>query len=210
VQLLPKALNSDRTALCWPGVTFTGETKVRPPYMLAGLVAAGFCGLTPGEAMTNKTLKIAGLEYSPKNPTDTELLIKSGVLCAEETEDGYKVVRSISTHLSSDKYNRVEVSCGFAVDYVSRALRKAVDTVRGQGVSKLAATRALERAQTALEACADLGIIVGDDDTPAYRNLTATMSGDVIAVAVEVSPVIPANFLPITISAVPYSGTVSI
>lgn len=216
-KLLPAALNSDRTALIGQGhydYDATGALVLYPPYMTAAKVAGGFAGLDPGEAMTNKTLKIRGLEYVPRNPTDTDDMIQAGMLPIESTPQGFKVVRSVSTWLVNDKYNRVEVSCGRATDYAARTVRERVDRVRGQGNDPRTLGRALHEAEAALR---DLsvpkpdgpGILVGDANSPPWRNLQGSLTGDTIAIQVEMSPVIPNNFNLITIATVPYSGTAS-
>jgi hypothetical protein len=51
------------------------------------------------------------------------------------------------------------------------------------------------------------GIIVGNDASPAYQNISAALEGDVLRVQFECSPVIPTNYVLATIFAVPFSGT---
>lgn len=214
---LPKALNSDRTALVWPGYydyDASGVLVLQPPYMTAALVAAAFAGATPGTALTNKALKIRGLELAVRNPTDTDDLINAGVLCLEETSKGYKVVRSVSTWLIDDISNRVEISAGVACDFVARTVREAVDVLRGQKMSPLLPARASSIVDTTLRDLArpepqGLGVIVGHGTSPAYRNITSSIDGDILRIEFECSPVIPANFIPITIAVVPNSGTIS-
>lgn len=217
VKALPQAINSDRTSLVWPGhydYDATGTLTLFAPYMTAAIVAAMFAGSNPGEPMTNKALSIRGLELNPRNPTDTDDLIMAGVLCLEQTPAGYKVVRSISTWLTNDNYNRVEVSCGVAVDFVARNVRNALDTLRGTKGTPQVLQRAVSIAESTLRELArpepqGPGVIVGDDTNPAYKNITANLTGDTLRVAFQCSPVIPVNFIPVSISVVPYSGTAS-
>ena len=51
------------------------------------------------------------------------------------------------------------------------------------------------------------GVIVGNAQSPAYRNIKASLEGDVLRVDFECSPVIPVNYVLATIYAVPFSGT---
>lgn len=214
---LPQALNSDRTSVCWPGYFDydpTGALSLYAPYMTAACVAAGFAGLSPGEAMTNKALSVRGLEATPRNPTDTDPLIQSGVLVIEQTTKGFYVVRSVSTWLINDNFNRVEVSCGAAVDYVVAQVRAALDPLRGGRGDPRQLARAITITETTLTGLAvsppqGPGVIVGDKNSPAFRNITASLNGDQIAVSFECSPVIPTNFITATVSIVPYSGTAS-
>lgn len=213
-----KALNSDRTSLVHLGFydyDAAGKLVLFPPYILAALLAGAFSGVNPGTALTNKAIKVRGLERKLRNPTDTDQLIKAGVLCVEETSTGYKVVQSISTWLVNDNYNRVEVSCGVAVDFVARNVREALDVLRGEKGSPIILSRAESIAESALRELArpepqGPGVIVGDKGSPAYKNITARLDGDVLRVEFQCSPVIPVNFIPVTIFAVPYSGSSSI
>jgi hypothetical protein len=98
---------------------------------------------------------------------------------------------------------------------VSRTVREAVDALRGKNGSPTYLTEVFEAADTALRALAKaapagLGIIVGDANSPAYKNITVSVSGDVTSVEFECSPGIPQNFILCTIHAVPYSGTATV
>lgn len=213
-----KALNSDRTSLVHLGFydyDAAGKLVLFPPYILAALLAGAFSGVNPGTALTNKAIKVRGLERDLRNPTDTDQLINGGVLAVENTATGYKVVQSITTWLVNDNYNRVEVSCGVAVDFVARNVREALDVLRGEKGSPIILSRAVSIADSTLRELAAAepqgpGVIVGDKNSPAYKNITARLDGDVLRVEFQCSPVIPVNFIPVTIFAVPYSGTASI
>jgi hypothetical protein len=100
--------------------------------------------------MTNKTMKVRGLERNLRNPTDTDQLIKGGVLTFENTPQGYKVVKSISTFLTNSNYNRVEISTGVAMDYVARTVRDALADLRGAKGSPTVLSEAVSRADSAL------------------------------------------------------------
>jgi hypothetical protein len=182
------------------------------PYILAALLAGAFSGVNPGTALTNKTIKVRGLERDLRNPTDTDQLINGGVLCVENTNSGFKVVKSISTWLVNDNYNRVEVSTGVATDFVSRNVRQALDILRGERGNPITLSRAISIAESTLRELSrpepqGPGVIVGDAANPAYKNIVASLEGDVLRVEFQCSPVIPVNYIPVTIFAVPYSGT---
>jgi hypothetical protein len=53
-------------------------------------------------------------------------------------------------------------------------------------------------------------VLVGDAQSPPYKNITVTLEGDVMRIEFQASPVIPVNYIPITIYAVPYSGSASL
>lgn len=213
-----KAINSDRTSLVHIGYydyDSIGVLQLRAPYMTAALIAAAFSGVNPGTPLTNKTMTVRGLERSLRNPTDTDALIKGRVLCVENTDAGYKVVQSISTWLFDNKYNRVEQSCGAALDFTVRAVREAVDVLRGSKANPILLSRAASIAKSTLTELSRQepqgpGVLAGDANSPAFRNITASIDGDVVRVQFECSPVIPANYILVTVYAVPYSGSVTV
>lgn len=210
-----KALNSDRTSYVHLGFydyDTTGKLVLFEPYILAALLAGAFSGVNPGTALTNKSIKVRGLERKLRNPTDTDALILGGVLCVEETVTGYKVVKSITTWLTNTNYNRVEVSVGVAVDFISRNVRNTLDELRGAKGTPETLAQAVSRVDSALRALAmpepmGPGVIVGDKANPAYKNISASLEGDVMRVEFQCSPVIPINYIPIVVHAVPYSGS---
>ncbi len=217
VEAAALAINSDRTSLCYPGYydyDDNGNLALYPPYMTAALVGAAFAGSNPGTPLTNKSIKVRGLETKLRNPTDTDDLIKAGVLCVEETAKGFKVVKSISTWLTNSNYNRVEVSTGVAADFVARNVRNALDDLRGRKGSPLSLAEAESYTDSVLRELArpepsGPGVIVGDAKNPAYKNILATLVGDVLRVEFQCSPVIPINYIPVTVHAVPYTGSAS-
>lgn len=218
VLLAAKALNSPRTSLVHIGYydndPVTGELVLRPAYMTAALIAAMFAGSNPGTPLTNKTMSVRGLERKLRNPTDTDQLILGGVLCVEDTDQGFKVVQSISTWRGNDKYNLVEQSTGAALDFTVRNVRQAVDVLRGQKANPLLLSRTVSIAESTLKELArpepeGPGVLAGDAESPAYRNITASLEGDVTRLTFECSPVIPNNYILVTVYARPYSGTVT-
>ncbi|NCA72071.1 MAG: hypothetical protein EOM91_18730 [Sphingobacteriia bacterium] len=207
-------INSDRTCFAWPGVYVAGansQLELLPPYMHAVMIGAAFAGLSPGATMTNKSLRIKGLEYEPRVTTDTDQLITAGVCTTAKTETGYKVVKAVSTWLNDSKYNRVEVSCGIATDYTARAVRDALQPFLGMKANPITRNLAISRTESTLKGLAlpepeGPGVLAGDAANPAYRNITAEIEGDVLRVSFECSPVIPLNYVLIAITITPYSS----
>lgn len=210
-----RILNSDRTSVVHIGhydYDDSGKLVLFPPYQTAAMIAGAFSGVNPGTPLTNKSLRVRGLERDLLNPTETDRLITGGVLCVENTEAGYKVVKSISTWLVNDNYNRVEQSTGFALDFVARNVRNALDVLRGSKGNELVLSRAISIADTTLRELARQepqgpGVLAGNAESPAYRNIQASLEGDVLRVEFECSPVIPVNYVLVTIFAVPFTGT---
>lgn len=212
-----KNLNNDRTSYTHLGFydyNDNGKLTLYPAYIMAALLAGAFSGVNPGTALTNKAIKVRGLERKLRNPTDTDKLILGGVLCVEDTPKGYKVVKSITTWLLNQNYNRVEVSVGVALDFVSRNVRNILDDLRGAKGTPAVLSEAVSRTDSILRTLAvpePMGpaVIVGDKINPAYKNITASLEGDVLRVEFQCSPVIPVNYIPVVIHAVPYSGSAS-
>ena len=212
-------INSDRTAYVHLGIyEFNSfgdpQPKLFPPYYTAAMIGGMFSGVDPGTALTNKAFKARGIERKLRNPTDTDVLINGGVLCIEQTNEGYKIVKSISTWLINDNFNRVEMSCGIALDFVSRNIRNALSVLIGERASPATMVRAEQICDSTLRELArpqPMGpeVIVGNADNPAWRNLVISIEGDVMRVEFECSPVIPVNYIPIVIHAVPFSGVLT-
>ena len=210
-----KALNSDRVSVCAPGIyeyDDSGKLKLYASYMTAAKVAGAFAGVSPGTPLTNKAITVRGLEFKYKNPGDTDKLINGGVLAIEDTGNDYRVVKSITTWLTDGNYNRVEISTGVALDFVSKSVRIALDRVVGQKGSPLSIAESISVADSVLRELArpepgGPGVIVGDAENPAYRSISASLEGDVVRVEFECSPVIPINYVATTIYAAPFSAT---
>jgi hypothetical protein len=210
-----KTFNNDRTSYTHLGFydyNAAGVLRLFPPYILAAQIAGAFSGVNPGTALTNKALKIKGLERKLRNPVDTDRLILGGVLCVEDTKKGFKVVQSISTWLINDNYNRVEVSTGVACDFTMRNWRNAVDDLRGSKANPQLLMLAVEKTESCLRELArpepmGPGVLVGDAENPPYKNITASIEGDVLRIECQASPVIPCNYILLVMHAVPWSGT---
>lgn len=212
-----KALNSDRTSLVHMGhygYDVNGNLALFNASYTAAMLTGMFAGVNPGTALSNKPLSVAGLERTLRNPTDTDPLILGGVLCIESTKNGYKVVQSISTWLSDKKFNKVEQSCGWATDYTARTVREALDVLRGQKNNQVNLGRAATITETALKALSVAepngpGVLAGNKANPPYLGITVTANGDTLAVAFQCSPVIPINYIPVSISLKVFTGTAS-
>lgn len=210
------SLNSDRTGLVHIGhYDFNASVlTLYPAYFTAALVAGGFAGSSPGTPMTNKTLTMRGLERTLQVPTQTDPLINAGVMPIAKTASGFKVIKSISTWLTNSNFNRVELSTGAAVDYTARSVRAALDILRGQEGSPTVLAQAASITDSTLRQLSTApptgpGVLVGNAASPPYKNIQASLVGDAIAVQFQASPVIPVNYVLITIYAVPFSGSIS-
>lgn len=213
-------LNSNRTSLVHLGyydADLTGVLsglQLYSPYLTAAAIAGAFSGVAPGTAMTNKAMSFQGLERYLNNPTDTDPLLKGGVIPLVKATTGYMVVQSISTWLVNQNYDKVEQSVGSALDYTCRSVRVVLDPLRGGNVTPISLGRAVTLTtsvlkQLAVPAPQGPGILVGNAASPPYLNVTAFGVGTVIAVSFQCSPGLPANYVSVTVYAVPFSGTAS-
>jgi hypothetical protein len=132
----------------------------------------------------------------------------------EDTPTGFKVVKSVSTWLTNENYNRVEVSTGVALDFVARNVRLALDVLRGEKGNALTLSRAKSIVQGTLTELARQepqgpGVLAGNDANPAFRSIAVALDGDVLRVEFQCSPVIPVNYVLVSIFAVPFSASVT-
>ncbi len=213
-------LNSDRTSLVhlgYYGYDLTGQLtglQLYPPYQTAAALSGAFSGVSPGTALTNKAMSFSGLERLLNVPTDTDALINGGVIPLAKQKTGYMVIQSISTWLVNQNYDKVEQSVGWALDYTCRTTREILDPIRGQKITPILLGRAVTLTETNLKALAvpdpqGPGVLAGDADNPPYQNITASAVGTAVAVSFQCSPVLPANYVSVTVYAVPFSGTAS-
>ena len=207
------AINSDRTALVFPPkLDYVDDALTTlPAYFTAAQIAGGFAAQNVGNTMTNKVLTLQGIDPVVTNPYDTDTLINSGVLTVKKSRRGYVVAKAVSTWLSNANYNRVEISTGWALDYVARTVREALETFVGRKASPITLHEAITTTDSVLRELArpepvGVGVIVGDEASPAYRGITAEIQGDILRVWFECSPVIPINFVLVGIYAKAYSG----
>jgi hypothetical protein len=125
------------------------------------------------------------------------------------------VSQAISTWSADTKYNRVEVSTGAAVDFVVRSARDALERLIGQKASPITLYEGLATTESVLRELArpepvGLGVIVGDVENPAYRNITGEITGDVLRIWFECSPAIPINYVLVSVYVKPWGGSASL
>lgn len=146
------AINSDRVAICFPPILdYEGDQLIAlPAYFLAAKMAGGFGAMNFGNTMTNKVMKLAGLDPVLANTYDTDTLINSGVLCVRKTRRGFVVAKAVSTWLSNANYNRVEISTGVALDYVARTVREALEIYVGRKASPITIHEAISSTDSVL------------------------------------------------------------
>jgi hypothetical protein len=211
------SLNSPRTVYCFPefsAYNSRGVLTTYAPYMLTAYLAGAFAGVSPGGSMTNKSISIAGLPVAIKNPVDTDVLISSGVCTLHRTSGITRITKAVTTWTADTKYNKVEISTGVATDFTVKAVRQALTSLIGQKANSLLLARAVSLVDTTLKELSipepqGLGLLAGDTAHPAYKGIAASITGDVLKVSFSCSPVIPINYVLISVSINPYSGSLA-
>jgi hypothetical protein len=210
-----QALNSDRMAFIAEGVKdfdTSGAIETLAPPFLAAQVAGLQAGLDSiGEPLTGKTLQLQGLEWVP-TAGDLERMLETGIMPIEQVINRgfFRVTRGITTWLKNSAFHRVEVSTRAALDEVIRRVILDQEPLLGRKASPLILGQSGSKAESTLRVLQREGIIVGDSSNPAYKNISATLEGDRISLSFSASPVLPLNFISVTIHATTFSGTVSI
>ncbi len=206
-------LNSDRMYYVGPGFIAYDENGLRTTYpgsIAAALVAGIAAGVDVAEPLTHKNIKVLGLEYNLAWG-DLDSLLDGGVLPLEyDPAYGYRVCQSISTWLVNDNYYRRELSVGRTGDYVARQVR---DRLEQDFVGKKGTSTTLNSIKNATLSTLDLmykaDLLAGDSNNPPYKNVQVRLDGDICYVEFECSPVIPINYIPITIHLTVFTATLT-
>ena len=213
---IAEVMNNERASVVHLGFSdvekdSAGQLIMYPPYCTAALLAGMICGVTPGTALTNKSINVTGMQKWLVYPEQTDDLISKGVVCCVRNFDGVvKVLQSITT-AQTNNYHKREMSVGVAADFTAQAVRNILDPLRGKKKTPYMRAEVISRAKTALDELSKmepqgLGVLVGDAKNPSYKGLTVSEGADWIRLEFQCSPIIPANYIGITIHTVAYSG----
>jgi hypothetical protein len=148
-------------------------------------------GAPVGTSLSHKFANVLKIRQdSSWNPTDdSEELIQAG-LCMMETIDGVgrRVVRNITTHLSTSNLAFTEASVNEAVNYSVFNFRTEMERMVGKSGFAGSANAGKGIAINLLGLLVNVSII-------AFRSLNVELILDVLEVAVEIAPVLPINFV---------------
>lgn len=174
----------------------TGEATWYPPYMFAAIAAGMQAGSVIGEPLTRKRPLAIDIrnDDSWSVEDDASSLIDAGLMIAEKVDGvGIRWVRSITTHLADDNIVFTEMSANESANTAVFELRRRLDSKIGQ--------RALGGTAATIKGLAQsiLGQLIDDEIIVAFRNVQVEQIGDVFPVSVEIAPVVPINFIPITV-----------
>ena len=206
-------LNTDRMVYVGPGFANYDENGGLSTYsgaISAALVAGMAAGVDVAEALTHKSMKCIALEYNFKW-SDLDRLLEGGVCPLEyDPGHGYRVCQSITTWLRNDKYNRREMSVRRTSDYVARQVRERLETdFVGSKGTKTTLISIKNATVSVLTQMVRLELLAGDEQNPPFKNIQCRLEGDVCYVEFECSPVIPINYIPITIHLTVFTTTLT-
>jgi len=167
-----------------------------PPHMLAAIAAGMQAGSAIGEPLTRKKPLAIDIrnDSSWSVEDDVEDLIDRGLMMAENVDEvGVRFIRSITGHLADDNVVFTEMSA-------NEACNKAVYDLRARLELKIGQKGAIGSA-AALKSIASgvLGEQIDDGTLVAWRALQVEQVGDVFPISVEIAPVLPINFIPVTV-----------
>lgn len=176
-----------------------GEREEFAPYFQAAIAAGMQAGSPVGESLTFKYANVLGLRQKSGtgswNPTDdAEEMIQAGLCFMESVEGvGRRVVRNITTHLSSNNIAYIEGSVNEAVNFAVFNFRTNLEFAVGKKGFSGTINAGKGVAINTLGLLKDAQVIV------ASRSLDVELIVDVLEVSVEMAPVIPINFIKNTV-----------
>ncbi len=176
-----------------------GSRATFDPYFQAAVVCGMQNGSSVGLPMTHKYANVLSISQSTGatgwNPTDdSEEMIVAGLCFMENVEGvGRRVVRGVTTHLTSSNLAFTEKSVNEAVNYSVFNFRTNLEWAVGRKgfAGTVNATKSI--------ATNTLGLLVSEEVLVAFRSLEAELIVDVMEVEVEIAPVLPINFVKSTV-----------
>ena len=198
-------LNTRHMRACAQSVDRFNTSNVREtlnPMFGAVAIAGMQAGSPVGTALTSKFINILGFNQdSSWNPIDdSEEMIQAGlVFVRNEDGRGRKIVRNVTTHLSSENLAFQEAHVNEAVNYSVYNFRLTMESAVGKPgfAGTINATQGL--------ALPKLNSLIKAGALTRWRNLDIELTADVLEVAVEMAPIISINFVPTTVHLVTQS-----
>ena len=176
--------------------TLGAKEQFAPPF--TACVAAGMqAGSDVGTSLTFKYLNILdtfGDDATYTIQDDANSLIQSGLCMIEKVPNrGQRWLRNVTTYLIDNNLAYSEASVNEAVNYSVYSFRTALEAMVGQKgfAGTVTAAQGLS--------VSILGQLVGVTAITSWRNLTISLTDDVMTVDVEIAPIIPINFIKTTI-----------
>lgn len=205
------ALNSPYMVVCTPRFkTFDlkGNLKFFNGTYTAAYIAGLIASFPVGEPITNK--EVSGMQALSTYYKNRQILqlIDNGVLVVERVGGALKVVQGVTSWISDDNFNKKEISVRLVTNYIAKNCRENLQQFIGRKNSPQILQMIKGSLVQVLRELENNEIIVGTTTYPAYRNLVITADGDVVRVSFECSPVLPINYILITIHATIFKATI--
>lgn len=174
----------------------TGERTWFSPIYHAAIAAGAQAGSPIAEPLTHKKPFVLDVrnDSSWSVVDDAEEMIDAGLMFAEKREgEGIRWVRSITTHIADDNPIYSEMSANESADQFAYQFRSALEQRIGR--------RSLAGSAGSIKGLANdvASRLVNDEIIVAFRALQVDQIGDTFPVSIEIAPVEPTNFIPITI-----------
>ena len=192
------ALNSRHLRACAQSITrfnTAGTETVFAPYFQAVIAACMQAGSSVGTSLTRKTANVTAIAQDTTwSPTDdANELIQAGLWFMESHRTGIRCVRNVTTYLQDNNIAFTEASVNEAANFAVFNFRNNLETIVGQKGFAGTVVAAKTAAEQILNLMQDEGVIV------TYQGLSVELNVDTLVVGVEISPVIPVNFVTATI-----------
>lgn len=172
-----------------------GVLQEFPPHFMAVIAAGMQAGASVGTSLTHKYANVVSFrgDASLDPINNAEVLIGGGLMYLEHVDGkGSRWVRNVTCYLQSNNLAYTEGSVNAAANYSVYSIRTALEDVVGlpnfSGTSSAVKTICLGE----LSALVRQGVLTG------YLPPQVTIAGDTIAVSLQVAPVIPTNFVTLT------------
>lgn len=166
-----------------------------PPHFAAVLAAGMQAGATVGTSLTHKYASVVTFRHHPSlDPINqAEQLIGGGLMYLEHIDGvGSRWVRNITTYLQDNNLAYTEGSVNAAANYSVYSIRTALEDVIGKPAFT-GTTAAVATICTAeLQALVRSGVLVS------YGPPQVSIAGDTISVSLLVAPIVPTNFVTLT------------
>lgn len=212
-----RTLNSEHVSIVSQQVTrpsaVTGNLTVFSEWALACILAGMRAGAPLGEPLTHKFIKCNAImqdsTWVNNNTSDVaDLLLNGCMSVAEIPSQGFRIEKGITTYTKTDNdaFTEETIVQGWKnISYEWRTLLEEQFT--GRPGEPAVVQRAEEQSKVILRKLRDEGAIadsiVDGVQTDGFKNIKASLSGDVMSVSGEVSPTPGINFILNTIVLIP-------
>lgn len=202
VKLLASSFNDKRAVVVWPGIKeldSDGNLTTWPPFYLAPTIAGMLMSQgDPSQPLTAKSVVLKGLETIAK-PSVIDDLTANGVFAIRyDSGRGFTVAQSLTTWTGDLKFSRREISTVRCADIVMKSVRDSVQFLVGSKLDSSLINNITRFVTTSLTYAQQAGLIVGNANNPAFKDILVRAVGDAVYVDFSISPAIPANYLLIT------------